>query len=78
MFWLQASLGDKEPPTCAVKAKVLLLHNDEYLLSFPASDILNFLLNAECDNISYVYWTVHHLYSCVKRKNQLDATYFII
>jgi len=27
---------------------------------------------------SYVYWTVHHLYSCVKRKNQLDATYFII
>jgi len=26
----------------------------------------------------YVYWTVHHLYSCVKRKNQLDATYFII
>jgi len=28
--------------------------------------------------VSYVYWTVHHLYSCVKRKNQLDATYFII
>ena len=32
---------------------------------------------------SYVYGTVHHLYSCVKRKkekrkNQLDATYFII
>jgi len=27
---------------------------------------------------SYVYWTVHHLYSCVKRKNQLDATCFII
>ena len=27
---------------------------------------------------SYVYWTVHHLYSCVKRKKQLDATYFII
>ena len=27
---------------------------------------------------SYVYWTVQHLYSCVKRKNQLDATYFII
>jgi len=27
---------------------------------------------------TYVYWTVHHLYSCVKRKNQLDATYFII
>ena len=27
---------------------------------------------------SYVYWTVHHLYSCVKKKNQLDATYFII
>jgi len=26
----------------------------------------------------FVYWTVHHLYSCVKRKNQLDATYFII
>jgi len=28
--------------------------------------------------ISYVYGTVHHLYSWVKRKNQLDATYFII
>jgi len=27
---------------------------------------------------SYVYWTVHHFYSCVKRKTQLDATYFII
>ena len=27
---------------------------------------------------SYVYWTVHHLYSCVKRKNHLDATCFII
>ena len=27
---------------------------------------------------SYVYGTVHHLYSWVKRKNQLDATYFII
>ena len=26
---------------------------------------------------SYVYGTVYHLYSCVKR-NQLDATYFII
>ena len=26
---------------------------------------------------SYVYWTVHHLASWVKR-NQLDATYFII
>jgi len=29
-------------------------------------------------SVFYVYWTVHHLYSCVKRKNQLDATYFII
>ena len=28
--------------------------------------------------MAYVYWAVHHLYSCVKRKNQLDATYFII
>ena len=26
---------------------------------------------------SYVYWTVHHLYSCVKR-DQLDITCFII
>jgi len=34
--------------------------------------------SANVPNVSYVYWAVHHLYSCVKRKNQLDATYFII
>jgi len=31
----------------------------------------------EHDSESYVYWTVHHLHSCVKR-DQLDATCFII
>ena len=51
MFCLQASSGDKGPPTCAAKAKGLLLGNDQYLVSFPASDILSFLLNAEYDNI---------------------------
>ena len=29
------------------------------------------------DTAFYVYWTVHHLYSCVKR-DQLDVTCFII
>jgi len=33
------------------------------------------LLNITC--ISYVYWTVHHLDSCIKR-DQLDVTCFII
>ena len=37
-----------------------------------------FVLKTKQNQKSYVYWTVHHLYSCVKRKNQLDATYFII
>jgi len=36
---------------------------------------LSLIINKE--NTSYVYWTVHHLDSWVKR-NQLDATYFII
>jgi len=51
MFCLLASSGDKRPPTCAIKAKGLLLHNDQYFVSFPASNILSFVLNAECDNI---------------------------
>jgi len=57
---LQASSGDKGPQTCAVKAKGLLLGNDQYLDSFSASDILSFLLNAECDKI----FRVSFLTSC--------------
>ena len=38
---------------------------------------LNEVIPLCIDSISYVYGTVHHLYSWVKR-NQLDAIYFII
>ena len=44
----------------------------------PAYNKLTVMINDSNSSLAYVYWTVHHLYSCVKRKNQLDATYFII
>ena len=51
--------------------------NRDKLWEMMDNKITIYLLNTvKCE--SYVYWTVHHLYSCVKRKNQLDATYFII
>jgi len=50
------------PTFCSTKFKTL----QAFLIYFP-----------NCPSISYVYWTVHHLDSWIKR-DQLDVTCFII
>jgi len=53
---------------------------EQNILKLCISGIIDkfYYLEAKALRVSYVYRTVHHLYSCVERKNQLDATYFII
>jgi len=49
----------------------LYIHSDSFITS-------NFTLRSEHKYTSYVYWTVHHLYSCVKRKktNLMASSWF--
>ena len=55
------------------------LRYDTIPVKSASANVFFYTNNSKIPNFeSYVYWTVHHLYSCVKRKNQLDATYFII
>ena len=80
--YLTASISTVCPASIgARRVKVKCFHVEEYCTIFmrcklEGTDMFSrssYNLTVE----SYVYGTVHHLYSWVKR-NQLDATYFII